>query len=99
LWVIDDKDLAESFTPAEFARGVRQFYDARKGEIAKLRAKVEVISVGRREVAETLGVQEPAHVQGLFVTRRPIPAAFTSAPTIMFVTLRGLESMLLRDPA
>jgi hypothetical protein len=94
LWVIDDKDLADAFTSAEMARGVRQFFDEKKGEIPKLLAKVDVIRANVSDVSSALGVPLPVSVKGLFVTRSPIPAAFASSSPVSFVTLRHLREVV-----
>jgi hypothetical protein len=91
LWVVDDKDLAAVFTPAELARGVRQFFDDRKGEIPKLLAKVNIVAENIGDVASALAVPVPTSVRGLFVTRNPVPAAFTLSAPVSFTTLRELS--------
>ncbi|MEU7525106.1 hypothetical protein AB0A74_05185 [Saccharothrix sp. NPDC042600] len=94
LWVIDDKDLAEVFTPAEIARAVRQFYDPKKGEVGKLQAKVDTVAADCAAVADAFGVPMPTSVQGLFVTRRPSPAAFVPRPLMTFVTLEEFDGLM-----
>ena len=98
MWVIDDKDLAEVFTPAEMARAVHQFSKP-KGEFAKLQSKVDAVKAGCSAVADTLRVSPPSLVRGLFVTRRPSPAAYTLQPPFAFVTLAELDSWMSREAA
>jgi hypothetical protein len=90
LWVVDDKDPAHVFTAAELSRGVRQFFDEQKGEVPKLQAKVNTVANNVRNVASALRVPNPKSVRGLFVTRNPIPAAFTPPASVCFATLREL---------
>jgi hypothetical protein len=97
LWVIDDKDLAGVFTPAEFVRNVVQFFDDRKGEVHKLQAKVDVIASNVRDVANAMGAPLPTSVTGLFVSRSPIPAAFVSSAPVLFTTLRELPVVVGAD--
>lgn len=91
LWVIDDKDLAPLFTPAEFARNIKQFFDERKGETTKLQAKIDVITNNINDVATKLKIAVPNSIRGLFITRNPIPAAFALSTPISFTTLRDLH--------
>lgn len=94
LWVIDDKDLTEVYTPAETARGVSQFYDPRKGEIPKLQAKVNTIVAHLDAVAGALGIATPSSVRPMFVSRNPIPAAFATNPPALFTTLIDLRDIV-----
>ena len=43
IWVVDDKDLAEVYTPAEIARGVRMFHKPGR-ENDKLLAKISAVT-------------------------------------------------------
>lgn len=94
IWVIDDKALAEVFTPAEIARGVNSFHD-RDGEIDKLRAKVTAVAAHTASVSTSLGLPERHRtVKGLFVTNHPVPAAFTTDQPIKFTVLSDLAGVL-----
>ncbi|WP_157103901.1 hypothetical protein [Nocardia harenae] len=94
LWVIDDKDLAEAYTPAEIARVVDQFFRRDKGEIPKLQAKAEAIQANLVAVAAALGVPTPRSVCPLFVSRTPLAAAYTPSPTVEFTTLGDLQHVV-----
>ena len=90
IWVIDDKDLAEVYMPAEIAGGVAKFYDP-GGEVDKLRAKVAAVAADSISVGAALGLDgRHRDVKGLFVTRRPAPAAFVTSPPIEFTILDDL---------
>jgi hypothetical protein len=94
IWVIDDKDLAEAYMPAEIAGGVAKFYDS-GGEVDKLRAKVAAVAADSISVGAALGMDgRPRDVKGLFVTRRPAPAAFVTSPPIEFAVLGDLANTL-----
>jgi hypothetical protein len=90
IWVIDDKDLAEVYTPAEIARGVATFYKP-EGEVDKLLAKIAAVAADTASVGTALGLDRgPREVKGMFVTRRPSPAAFAASPPVEFVILDNL---------
>jgi hypothetical protein len=94
IWVIEDKDFAEVYMPAEIAGGLAKFYDP-GGEVDKLRAKVAAVAADSISVSATLGVDgRPRDVKGLFVTRRPVPAAFVTCPPIEFAVLDDLANVL-----
>jgi hypothetical protein len=94
IWVIDDKALAEVFTPAEIARGVNTFHDP-GGEIDKLRAKVAAVTAHTAAVSTSLALPERRRtVKGLFVTNHPVPAAFTTDQPIKFTVLSDLAAVL-----
>jgi hypothetical protein len=96
IWVIDDKDLAEVYMPAEIAAGVAKFYGS-GGEVDKLRAKVAAVAADSIVVGAALGVDGRLRdVKGLFVTRRPAPAAFVTSPPTEFVILDDLSALLHR---
>ena len=94
IWVIDDKDLAEVYTPAEIARGVTTF-NKPGGEIDKLIGKIAVITANASSVGTALGLDgSERQVRGLFVTRRPVPAAYVASPRIEFTTFDDLRQTL-----
>ncbi len=94
IWVIDNKDLAEVYTPAEIARGVATFY-GRGGEVGKLLAKAAAVTADVTSVGTALGLDgRQREVKGLFVTRRPVPAAFVTPSPIEFTILNDLPDAL-----
>jgi hypothetical protein len=94
IWVIDDKDLAEAYTPGEIARGVVTF-NKPGGEVEKLHAKMAAVAADTISVSTSLSLDgRKREVKGLFVTRRPVPAAFTISPPIEFTILDDLHSAL-----
>ena len=97
LWVIDDKDLGEVFAPAEVARSI-DLFEKSGGGCEKLDAKVAAVAEGIEKVTASLGL-EPAvrTVRPLFVTRRPVAAAYVPEPRAAIVTLALLPGVV-RDP-
>ncbi|WP_173160522.1 hypothetical protein [Phytohabitans suffuscus] len=98
LWVIDDKDLAEVYTPAEIARSVANFHGPR-GEINKLLGKVAAVAADVPAVMAALRMDtRPRTVKGLFVTRTPAAAAFVAPSAVPFVVLENLPNVVAPNP-
>jgi hypothetical protein len=95
IWVVEDKDLGEVYTPAEVARGVTNFHGP-NGEVEKLLAKVAAVAANSDAVVAALRLdQRPRTVRGLIVTRVPAPAAYVAAPQVSFSTLQELGASLV----
>lgn len=95
LWVLEVKDLAESFSVAEISRAIRAFFDP-DAFLSKLDRKVEDV---RRDIdaAVTKMLGHPENdwkVRGAVVTRRPVPAAFVQPSPYTFVTTRDLTKLI-----
>jgi hypothetical protein len=79
IWVVEDKDLGEVYTPAEVARGVTNFHGP-NGEVEKLLAKVAAVAANSDAVVAALRLdQRPRTVRGLIVCPRSLRLSM-SAP-------------------
>lgn len=95
LSVIEAKDPDEVFSISQMERSVRKFH--RPGEwVDKLLQKVADVRKAPESVATAVGVSEagPWDVEGLMVTRRPVPAAYVEDPRVPFVIARDLPERL-----
>jgi hypothetical protein len=98
LWVIEAKDPASVHSVAEIKRAIDRFHGPGDGWVTKLTKKVEDVQQDPKAVCTTLGVTAwEGDVQGLMVTRRPVPAAFVEEPRVPFVTLDELRHHLFEN--
>jgi hypothetical protein len=101
LWLLEVKDPTDTFVVPEIRRHLDRFYVGYPGKPAyvdQLAAKVADLSPHADSVAASLGLppapaDAPYEVRPVFVTRRPVAAAYVSGPH-PFVTLSQLLSYL-----
>ena len=99
IWLIEVKDPADVFAVPEIRRHLDRFYVTHKKDKAyadQLNAKHMDLSPYTADVAAALrlaATAEPYKIQPIFVTRRPVPAAFVNGP-FPFATLRNLTRTL-----
>jgi hypothetical protein len=101
IWLIEVKDPTDVFVVPEIRRHLDRFYVTRGKEKAyteQLSRKYEDLRAHADVVAATLKLQAatkvPYEIRPIFVTRRPVPAAFVSAH-VPFATLQGLARTLI----
>jgi hypothetical protein len=100
IWLIEVKDPADVSAVPEIRRHLDRFYLSRKKDKAyadQLNAKYRDLSPHADAVAEALrlpaATKRAYEIRPVFVTRRPVPAAFVNGP-FPFATLRNLTSKL-----
>lgn len=97
LWVLEVKDLGESFSIAEISRAIRAFFDA-DGYLTKLEKKVENVKADSEAAASNVldvaGSVSGWTVRGAVVTRRPVPAGYVSPSPFPFVTLDRMSELI-----
>jgi len=101
ILVIEAKDPADTNSAPEIRRAIDTFFRSggKKRSYAELLArKTEDVSTDPARVAEALGVparpvEDPYTVKPVFVTRRPVPAAFITSNED-FVVLHDLVTTL-----
>jgi hypothetical protein len=101
IWLIEVKDPTDVFAVPEIRRHLDRFYVTRGKEKAyteQLAAKYEDLRAHADVLAATLKLQAvtgvPYEIRPIFVTRRPVPAAFVNGH-VPFVTLQDLASTLI----
>jgi hypothetical protein len=100
IWLLEVKDPADVFVVPEIRRALDTFFvDGKKPAYAsQLQRKYDDLEPHAAEVAEALGLppaspESPYVIKPMFVTRRPVPAAFVSGP-FPFASLRHLLETL-----
>ena len=97
LWLLEAKDLGESFSIAEISRAIRVFFDP-DGYLTKLERKVENVKADTEAaVSKVLGGAGSVSgwtVRGAVVTRRPIPAGYVSPAPFPFVTVDQVVGLI-----
>lgn len=100
IWLLEVKDPADVHVVPEIRRHLDRFYENDKAYVSQLEAKYNDLRPHAGRVAAALGL--PAddstryEIRPLFVTRRPVPAAFVGGP-FPFATLPGLLGELSSD--
>jgi hypothetical protein len=100
IWLLEVKDPADVYATPEIRRHLDRFYKTRK----KAKAYAELLAAKHQDLAQyadavatALGLpvtQESAYeIRPIFVTRLPVPAAFTGGP-FPFTTLKKLAPRL-----
>lgn len=103
ILVIEAKDPADTNSAPEIRRAIDTFFRSggkKRGYAELLARKSEDVSANPSRVAEALGLpsspaEDPYRVKQLFVTRRPVPAAFVTSNED-FVVLHDLVAFLER---
>lgn len=87
IWLLEVKDPADVFVIPEIRRALDAFFvDGKKASYAsQLQRKYDDLLPHATAVAEALGLpsrlpEDPYVIKPMFVTRRPVPAAFVSGP-------------------
>ena len=100
IWLIEVKDPTEVFAVPEIRRHLDSFYVTRGKEKAyagQLTRKYEDLRAYPDSLADALKLQAvtkvPSELRPIFVTRRPVPAAFVNSH-ILFATLQDLPRTL-----
>ncbi|WP_182907555.1 hypothetical protein [Microbispora sp. H13382] len=100
LWLLEVKDPVDTFAVPEIRRHLDHFYVGlqKPSYTAQLHRKVADIAPHANAVAQALGLPprttgSPFVVKPLFVTRKPIPAAFVTSD-FEFVSIESLLSRL-----
>lgn len=103
IWLLEVKDPVDAFAIPEIRRGLDTFYvdDRKPSYFTQMRRKYEDLAPHPAAVASALGLpkrtdEDQYVIQALFVTRQPIPAAFTNPP-FSFTTVKNLEQVLSLD--
>jgi hypothetical protein len=99
LWVCEVKDVSIAASPRTVADRVRKFTDP-AGYTSKLLRSLSEIQASPGTAARLLNAPDPDrawHVLPLMITRFVEPAAFTQNPTVTFVTVEDLPSVLKSD--
>lgn len=100
IWLIEVKDPTDDFIAPEIRRGLDKFYvthGKKKAYADQLAAKHDDLQAHVAAVAAALKLPPaagaPYEIRPIFVTRRPVRAAFVSA-SIPFATLQNLTETL-----
>jgi hypothetical protein len=100
IWLLEVKDPADVFVVPEIRRHLDRFYVTRgrdKAYADQLDAKYQDLKPHAQAIAAALGLPVAAgsayEVRPIFVTRRPVPAAFVGGP-FPFATLPDLTDIL-----
>jgi hypothetical protein len=103
IWLLEVKDPADVYVVPEIRRHLDKFYATHgkdKAYAHQLSAKHKDLTPYTSAIAATLrlpATEDLAYeIQPIFVTRRPVPAAFTGGP-FPFVTLQELTRTLSAD--
>jgi hypothetical protein len=102
IWLLEVKDPADVFVVPEIRRHLDRFYVTRerdKAYVEQLNAKYNDLQPHAGSVAAALGLPVDDgtvyEIRPMFVTRRPVPAAFVGGP-FPFTTLSELVDALAR---
>ncbi|AKE00131.1 hypothetical protein XU06_28315 [Rhodococcus erythropolis] len=97
IYLLEVKDPADIYSPAEMARQLRTFFDdtGRKPSYAgQLKRKFADLAPYPSEISKKLGITPKARtVKAMFVTRNPVCAAFASSE-FSFETISSLISAI-----
>ncbi|XYH98572.1 hypothetical protein ACMHYB_02075 [Sorangium sp. So ce1128] len=95
IWVLEVKDPEEVFSVADIARSIKRFFGP-DAWLDKLTKKVEDVQRAPANVVRALGAKERDgwSVQGIVVTRRPVPAGHYHEKRCRFTTLDRLTQVL-----
>lgn len=100
IWLLEVKDPADVYVVPEIRRHLDRFYTTRgkhKAYADQLDAKLKDLTPHTSAIAAMLGITSTKNlayeIRPIFVTRRPVPAAFTGGP-FSFATLQDLIQTL-----
>lgn len=99
VWLLEIKDPVDTYVVPDIRRHLDRFFDDsnKPSHITQLRRKIVDVAPYAAQVAEALGLParvpgDPYIVKALFVTRKPVPAAFVTSD-VEFVCV---EELLVR---
>jgi hypothetical protein len=101
IWLLEAKDPVETHAVPEIRRALDTFYVDAKGKpsyCTQLRRKYNDLTPHAAAVATALGLprrpeSDPYVIRAMFVTRKPVPAAYVTGP-FPFTTTRELQDAI-----
>ncbi len=97
IWVMEVKDRFFPYSPRSISRDIDKFHQP-GGHVEKLRGKVDDIGRFQSAIAREMDSDSPQRqweVKGLFVTRRPMPAAFARDTDVEFCTIEEVRGVVV----